>query len=147
MPTLFRDKGHLVQPLDYRTSHKGCLLRRLFLKYQTLRTLCERFTCCSCSCVLERSEVSWLQPTSSWLTLALSEESATLSWSSQVASLDTDALFADMASVSMKRSCAEENMPVGFERGVVTCWKFKIHSSKNPEQMCFYWIVDSLPQF
>lgn len=62
-------------------------------------------TCCRWSCTVDRSEVSWVQRPSSWASWALSPgQSASLRWSSLVASLDTDALWTDMASISTEKS-------------------------------------------
>ena len=68
-------------------------------------SLCDYGTCCSCSCILVWLGVSWLHLTSILVSWALSlGQSASLRWSSREASLDTDALFTDMASVSMEKS-------------------------------------------
>lgn len=73
-------------------------------------------TCCSRSWVLDRSEVSWLHSTSSWASRAswaLSPgQSASLRWSSWEASLDTDALCTDTASISMEKSWRTRVEPV-----------------------------------
>lgn len=63
------------------------------------------YTCCSCSCVFDRSEVSWSHLTSSWERWALNlGQSDSLRWRSWVACFDTDTRRSDMASISMEKS-------------------------------------------
>lgn len=94
-------------PTDRATGLESCCL---LLHIQNSVQWCWCFTWCSCSCILDCSGVSWLQPTSSCEIWALSPgQSASLRWSSWVASLDTDAFCTDVACTSMEKSCSTES--------------------------------------
>lgn len=93
------------------TKSFGATILNSVLLDQRGTSLCDNCTCCSCSCILVWSGISWLHLTSILVSWALSlGQSASLRWSSREASLDTDALFTDMASVSMEKSCVKKHV-------------------------------------